>query len=161
MLVQRKQHTVTREKKETELIARGRHDPCVVLRGISLFARSNLFIIFNIYIYIYISWKDDDPSHHSDQEPPPPSLFLMIYITLFIKWLETSPQRAEYVDMEIYRNSQNLKTVIYWYCNSNKALVPKCWSKLWFLNRLIEVGHMYYSPPIQCVPCRVRPNFYL
>ena len=36
----------------------------------------------------------------------------MIYITLFIKWLATSPQRAEYVDMEIYRNSQNLKTVI-------------------------------------------------
>ena len=54
MLVQRKQHTVTREKKETELIARGRHDPCVVPRGISLFARSNLFITFNIYIYIYI-----------------------------------------------------------------------------------------------------------
>lgn len=113
MLVQRKQHTVTREKKETELIARGRHDPCVVPRGISLFARSNLFITFNIYIYI--SRKDDNPSHHSDQDPPPtppPPFFLMIYITLFIKWLATSPQRAEYVDMEIYRNSQNLKTVI-------------------------------------------------
>ena len=41
MLVQRKQHTVTREKKETELIARGRHDPCVVPRGISLVDRSN------------------------------------------------------------------------------------------------------------------------
>lgn len=56
MLVQRKQHTVTREKKETELIARGRHDPCVVPRGISLFTR-----------------KDDDSSHHSDQDLTPPS----------------------------------------------------------------------------------------
>jgi len=32
-LLQKKQHTVTRDKKETELIARGRHDPCVVPRG--------------------------------------------------------------------------------------------------------------------------------
>lgn len=32
-IVQRKQNTVTRDKKETELIARGRHDPCVVPRG--------------------------------------------------------------------------------------------------------------------------------
>ena len=31
--MQKKQHTVTREKQETELIARGRHDPCVVPRG--------------------------------------------------------------------------------------------------------------------------------
>lgn len=31
--LQKKQHTVTRDKKETELIARGRHDPCVVPRG--------------------------------------------------------------------------------------------------------------------------------
>lgn len=34
-LIQKKQHTVTREKKEVELIARGRHDPCVVPRGTS------------------------------------------------------------------------------------------------------------------------------
>lgn len=32
--VQRKQNTVTRDKKETEMIARGRHDPCVVPRGL-------------------------------------------------------------------------------------------------------------------------------
>lgn len=35
MLVQKKQHTVTRDKQETELIARGRHDPCVVPRGLA------------------------------------------------------------------------------------------------------------------------------
>ncbi|MBA0776028.1 hypothetical protein Gotri_011089 [Gossypium trilobum] len=34
--ISKKQHTVTREKKEIELLARGRHDPCVVPRGISL-----------------------------------------------------------------------------------------------------------------------------
>ncbi|KAF2318541.1 hypothetical protein GH714_008786 [Hevea brasiliensis] len=32
----RKQHTVTRDKKETELIARGRHDPCVVPRAVPM-----------------------------------------------------------------------------------------------------------------------------
>ena len=32
-IVQRKQNTVTRDKQETEMIARGRHDPCVVPRG--------------------------------------------------------------------------------------------------------------------------------
>ncbi|KHG23338.1 Chorismate synthase, chloroplastic -like protein [Gossypium arboreum] len=32
----KKQHTVTREKQDIELLARGRHDPCVVPRGISL-----------------------------------------------------------------------------------------------------------------------------
>lgn len=34
--MQKKQNTVTRDKKEVELIARGRHDPCVVPRGTSL-----------------------------------------------------------------------------------------------------------------------------
>lgn len=33
LILQRKQNTVTRDKIETELIARGRHDPCVVPRG--------------------------------------------------------------------------------------------------------------------------------
>ncbi|CAA3026864.1 chorismate synthase 1, chloroplastic [Olea europaea subsp. europaea] len=33
--ISRKQSTVTRDKHETELIARGRHDPCVVPRGLS------------------------------------------------------------------------------------------------------------------------------
>ncbi|XP_057979571.1 chorismate synthase, chloroplastic [Malania oleifera] len=32
----RRQHTVTRDKKETELIARGRHDPCVVPRAVPM-----------------------------------------------------------------------------------------------------------------------------
>ncbi|KAB1219084.1 Chorismate synthase, chloroplastic [Morella rubra] len=32
----KKQHTVTREKKEIELIARGRHDPCVVPRAVPM-----------------------------------------------------------------------------------------------------------------------------
>ncbi|CAI9091063.1 OLC1v1025983C1 [Oldenlandia corymbosa var. corymbosa] len=32
--ISRKQNTVTRDKNETELIARGRHDPCVVPRGL-------------------------------------------------------------------------------------------------------------------------------
>ncbi|KAA8534357.1 hypothetical protein F0562_031892 [Nyssa sinensis] len=32
----KKQHTVTREKQETELIARGRHDPCVVPRAVPM-----------------------------------------------------------------------------------------------------------------------------
>ncbi|XP_056164548.1 chorismate synthase, chloroplastic isoform X2 [Syzygium oleosum] len=32
----RKQHTVTREKQETDLIARGRHDPCVVPRAVPM-----------------------------------------------------------------------------------------------------------------------------
>ena len=36
MFMQKKQHTVTRDKQETELIARGRHDPCVVPRGLFL-----------------------------------------------------------------------------------------------------------------------------
>lgn len=31
--MQQKQKTVTRDKQETELRARGRHDPCVVPRG--------------------------------------------------------------------------------------------------------------------------------
>ncbi|KAE9451376.1 hypothetical protein C3L33_16754, partial [Rhododendron williamsianum] len=34
--IQRKQHTVTREKHETELIARGRHDPCDVPRAVPM-----------------------------------------------------------------------------------------------------------------------------
>ena len=42
MLVQKKQRTVARDKKEMELIARGRHDPCVVPRGMFLFDTSNL-----------------------------------------------------------------------------------------------------------------------
>jgi hypothetical protein len=37
--LQKKQHTVTRDREETDLIARGRHDPCVVPRG-------NLFFVF-------------------------------------------------------------------------------------------------------------------
>lgn len=36
LVLQRKQHTVTRDKKETELIARGRHDPCVVPRAVPM-----------------------------------------------------------------------------------------------------------------------------
>ncbi|XVE63215.1 hypothetical protein DITRI_Ditri07aG0001700 [Diplodiscus trichospermus] len=32
----KKQHTATREKKEIELIARGRHDPCVVPRAVPM-----------------------------------------------------------------------------------------------------------------------------
>lgn len=32
----KKQHTVTRDKQETELIARGRHDPCVVPRAVPM-----------------------------------------------------------------------------------------------------------------------------
>jgi hypothetical protein len=42
MVLQKKQLTVARDKKEMELIARGRHDPCVVPRGMFLFDRSNL-----------------------------------------------------------------------------------------------------------------------
>ncbi|KAE9618382.1 hypothetical protein Lal_00047318 [Lupinus albus] len=34
--ISRKQFTVTREKEETELIARGRHDPCVVPRAVPM-----------------------------------------------------------------------------------------------------------------------------
>ncbi|KAG5533223.1 hypothetical protein RHGRI_027434 [Rhododendron griersonianum] len=34
--ISRKQHTVTRDKHETELIARGRHDPCVVPRAVPM-----------------------------------------------------------------------------------------------------------------------------
>lgn len=34
--IAKKQNTVTREKKETELIARGRHDPCVVPRAVPM-----------------------------------------------------------------------------------------------------------------------------
>ncbi|KAL9676788.1 hypothetical protein QQ045_005008 [Rhodiola kirilowii] len=35
--ISKKQCTVTRDKKETDLIARGRHDPCVVPRGLSFY----------------------------------------------------------------------------------------------------------------------------
>ncbi|XP_058079036.1 serine/threonine-protein kinase TOR-like isoform X1 [Magnolia sinica] len=34
--IARKQHTVTRDRHETELIARGRHDPCVVPRAVPM-----------------------------------------------------------------------------------------------------------------------------
>ncbi|MBA0566661.1 hypothetical protein Golob_011459 [Gossypium lobatum] len=34
--ISKKQHTVTREKKEIELLARGRHDPCVVPRAVPM-----------------------------------------------------------------------------------------------------------------------------
>eukprot|EP00262_Sarcandra_glabra_P017549 TRINITY_DN604_c0_g1_i2.p1 TRINITY_DN604_c0_g1~~TRINITY_DN604_c0_g1_i2.p1 ORF type:complete len:445 (+),score=82.25 TRINITY_DN604_c0_g1_i2:287-1621(+) len=34
--ISKKQHTVTRDRKETELIARGRHDPCVVPRAVPM-----------------------------------------------------------------------------------------------------------------------------
>lgn len=34
--IAKKQHTVTRDKHETELIARGRHDPCVVPRAVPM-----------------------------------------------------------------------------------------------------------------------------
>ncbi|CAA3026204.1 embryo defective 1144 (c4973) [Olea europaea subsp. europaea] len=39
--MQRQQNTLTRDKRETELIARGRRDPCVVPRG--LFMKFHLF----------------------------------------------------------------------------------------------------------------------
>jgi hypothetical protein len=48
LVLQRKQHTVTRDKKEIELIARGRHDPCVVPRGMSSDSRM-IFQIFEKY----------------------------------------------------------------------------------------------------------------
>ena len=48
LVLQRKQHTVTRDKKDIELIARGRHDPCVVPRGMSSDSRM-IFQIFEIY----------------------------------------------------------------------------------------------------------------
>jgi len=34
--ISKKQSTVTRDKKETDLIARGRHDPCVVPRAVPM-----------------------------------------------------------------------------------------------------------------------------
>ncbi|XP_068667274.1 chorismate synthase, chloroplastic-like [Aristolochia californica] len=34
--IARKQNTVTRDGQETELIARGRHDPCVVPRAVPM-----------------------------------------------------------------------------------------------------------------------------
>lgn len=40
--MQKKQHTVTRDKHDTELIARGRHDPCVVPRGLLVLLSLNL-----------------------------------------------------------------------------------------------------------------------
>lgn len=44
MFLQKKQHTVTRGKEETDLIARGRHDPCVVPRG--------------MFPFFYLSWLE-------------------------------------------------------------------------------------------------------
>lgn len=47
--LQKKQNTVTREKKEIELIARGRHDPCVVPRGIGF---PSFFLICPRFVFI-------------------------------------------------------------------------------------------------------------
>nr|KJB73591.1 hypothetical protein B456_011G240200 [Gossypium raimondii] len=49
----KKQHTVTREKEEIELLARGRHDPCVVPRGISLDDSFPSFTFFRRLVSIH------------------------------------------------------------------------------------------------------------
>lgn len=46
--MQRKQNTVTRDKHDTELIARGRHDPCVVPRGNPLNSKCHDFFSFKL-----------------------------------------------------------------------------------------------------------------
>ncbi|XP_024970593.1 chorismate synthase 1, chloroplastic [Cynara cardunculus var. scolymus] len=43
----RKQNTVTRDKKETELIARGRHDPCVVPRAVPMVEASVALVLID------------------------------------------------------------------------------------------------------------------
>ncbi|KAM0070738.1 putative chorismate synthase [Helianthus debilis subsp. tardiflorus] len=45
--IQRKQNTVTRDKKETELIARGRHDPCVVPRAVPMVEASVALVLID------------------------------------------------------------------------------------------------------------------
>nr|XP_043615129.1 chorismate synthase 1, chloroplastic [Erigeron canadensis] len=45
--ISRKQNTVTRDKKETELIARGRHDPCVVPRAVVMVEASVALVLMN------------------------------------------------------------------------------------------------------------------
>ncbi|KAL8231924.1 hypothetical protein R6Q57_001702 [Mikania cordata] len=45
--ISRKQNTVTRDKKETELIARGRHDPCVVPRAVPMVEASVALVLID------------------------------------------------------------------------------------------------------------------
>ncbi|KAA8539328.1 hypothetical protein F0562_026020 [Nyssa sinensis] len=60
----KKQHTVTRDKQETELIARGRHDPCVVPRG--LYLNKLLFLVH----LLILSQFDYYPSFSIVSFPP-------------------------------------------------------------------------------------------
>jgi len=43
----KKQHTVTRDREETELIARGRHDPCVVPRAVPMAEAMAALVLVN------------------------------------------------------------------------------------------------------------------
>ncbi|XP_071710050.1 chorismate synthase 1, chloroplastic [Rutidosis leptorrhynchoides] len=43
--ISKKQYTVTRDKKETELLARGRHDPCVVPRAVPMVEASVALVL--------------------------------------------------------------------------------------------------------------------
>ncbi|MFS7968382.1 Chorismate synthase 1 [Helianthus anomalus] len=45
--ISRKQNTVTRDKQETELIARGRHDPCVVPRAVPMVEASVALVLID------------------------------------------------------------------------------------------------------------------
>ncbi|KAI7739620.1 hypothetical protein M8C21_003643 [Ambrosia artemisiifolia] len=45
--ISRKQNTVTRDKKETELTARGRHDPCVVPRAVPMVEASVALVLID------------------------------------------------------------------------------------------------------------------
>ncbi|KAI7755860.1 hypothetical protein M8C21_023225 [Ambrosia artemisiifolia] len=68
--ISRKQNTVSRDKKETELIARGRHDPCVVPRAVPMVEASVALVLIDQLLAQYAQCQLF-PINPEFQEPLP------------------------------------------------------------------------------------------
>ncbi|XP_021767566.1 chorismate synthase 1, chloroplastic-like isoform X1 [Chenopodium quinoa] len=66
--ITKKQHTVTRNKEDTELIARGRHDPCVVPRAVPMVEAMVALVLVDQLMAQYAQCELF-PINHALQEP--------------------------------------------------------------------------------------------
>ncbi|XP_058079631.1 chorismate synthase 2, chloroplastic-like [Magnolia sinica] len=70
--IARKQHTVTRDRHEIELIARGRHDPCVVPRVVLMVEAMVALVILDQLMVRYAQCQllPINPCHQEPMEAP-------------------------------------------------------------------------------------------